>query len=90
MAKTEITKAAPKSVVMENKDDIDAAIDGLSQFCHSFCMNCAETEKQGNLVFRCRECPFEMSETGVCSIKVFLSEYGTPEQIDAATAMGSL
>lgn len=78
------------SYPIENKDDVNAAIDGLSQFCHNFCMNCAETEAKNDLVFRCKECPFEEKGTGVCFVKVFLNEYGTPEQIDKSTSMGSL
>lgn len=73
-----------------NKDNIGAAIDGISQFCHSYCMNCEETEKQNDLVFRCKECPFVEQESKICRVKVFLNKYGTPEQIDKATAMGSL
>lgn len=72
-----------------NKDDINSAIEGLAQFCHSFCMNCEETEKQNDLVFRCKECLFER-EDEKCSVKVFLNKYGTPEQIDKSTCMGSL
>ena len=40
-----------KGFIIENKDDINSAIEGLGQFCHSFCMNCEETEKQNDLVF---------------------------------------
>lgn len=76
-------------IIRENKDDINAAVDGLAQFCHSYCMNAAETEKKRDLVFRCNECPFFM-EDGTCKVKVFLNEHGTPEQIDRATCMGSL
>ena len=79
-----------KFAVKGNKDDVDTAIDGLSQFCHSFCMNCAETEAKNDLVFRCAECPFDDKKTHKCSVKVFLHRYGTAEQIDNATAMGSL
>ena len=79
-----------KNFTIENKDDINSAIDGLGQFCHSFCMNCEETEKTNDLVFRCEECPFEDKETRKCRVKIFLNKYGTPEQIDRATCMGSL
>ena len=79
-----------KNFTIENKDDINSAIDGLGQFCHSFCMNCEETEKTNDLVFRCKECPFEDKETRKCRVKIFLNKYGTPEQIDRATCMGSL
>lgn len=73
-----------------NKDDINSAIGGLGRFCHSFCMNCEETEKANDLVFRCKECPFKDKETGKCRVKIFLNKYGTPEQIDKSTCMGSL
>ena len=73
----------------QNKDDLNGAVDGLAKFCHSFCMNCEETEKQNDLVFRCKECPFER-EDKKCSVKVFLNKYATKEQIDKSTAMGSL
>ena len=79
-----------KEFTIGNKDDINSAIEGLGQFCHSFCMNCVETEKTNDLVFRCEECPFEEQNTGVCYVKVFLNKYGTPEQIDKSTCMGSL
>ena len=74
-----------KNFTIENKDDINSAIDGLGQFCHSFCMNCEETEKTNDLVFRCKECPFEDKETRKCRVKIFLNKYGTPEQIDKST-----
>lgn len=76
--------------IRNNKDDINAAIDGLSQFCHSFCMNCEKTETQNDLVFRCDECPFANKETQECSVKVFLHKYGTKEQINNSTSMGEL
>lgn len=79
-----------KFEIGNNKDDINAAIDGLSQFCHSFCMNCEKTKLQNDLVFRCKECPFENKETNECSVKTFLYKYGTKEQIDNSTAMGAL
>ena len=79
-----------KGFTTGNKDDIDSAIEGLAQFCHSFCMNCEKTENTDDLVFRCKECPFEDEGTGKCRVKVFLNKYGTPEQIDKSTCMGSL
>lgn len=72
-----------------NKDDMNAAIEGISMFCHSYCMNCAETEKKNDLVFRCRECPFS-EEDHTCKVKIFLNKYATQEQRDKATCMGSL
>ena len=69
-----------------NKDDVKSAVDGLAQFCHAWCMNCEETEKQHDLVFRCEECPFSR-EDGYCSVKKFVNQYGTEEQKRTACAM---
>ena len=79
-----------ENFTIRNKDDVNSAIEGLGQFCHSFCMNCAETERTNDLVFRCKECTFEDKDTGKCRVKIFLNKYGTPEQIDKSTCMGSL
>ena len=69
MTKTDIEKN-------RNKDDLNAAIEGLTQFRHSFCMNVTECKKQDDLVFRCEECPFEGGDRR-CAVKVFLNKYGT-------------
>lgn len=53
-----------------NKDDIHAAIDALNAFTKNWCMNCEETEKTEDLVFRCDECIFH-KENKHCLIKVF-------------------
>lgn len=84
-------RADPKMehYTLENADNLNAAIDGLAQFCHNFCKNCAETERTDDLVFRCPECDFERPDKK-CSVKIFLHHYGTPEQIDRSTSMGSL
>ncbi len=70
-----------------NKDDVKSAVDGLSVFCHSWCMNCEETEKTGDLVFRCGECPFEVKETSTCLIKFFIKKHGTEKQKNYASCM---
>jgi hypothetical protein len=36
-------------------------------------MNCTETEKQNDLVFRCSECPFQIGEK--CTVKEFKSKF---------------
>ena len=60
----------------QNKDDLNGAIDGLAKFCHSFCMNCEETEKQGDLIFRCDECEFQqILSDGICLVKTFAYEH---------------
>jgi hypothetical protein len=69
-----------------HKDDIQSAVDGLAQFCHSWCMNVAETVKQKDLVFRCGECPFSL-ENGYCSVKIFVNKHGTEEQKRTAFSM---
>mgnify|MGYP003299691992 CR=1 FL=1 len=69
-----------------NKDDIRSAVDGLAQFCHSWCMNVAETEKQNDLVFRCPECPFT-DEKGYCKVKEFVNKHGSEEQKSTAFSM---
>lgn len=69
-----------------NKDDVKNAVDGLAQFCHSWCMNCEKTEKQHDLVFRCEECPFK-TEGGYCSVKMFVNQHGTDEQKRTAFSM---
>lgn len=59
---------------MQNKDDITEAVHGLDIFTKNWCMNCDETEKQKNLIFRCKECNFRQ-ELGICLIKEFAYEH---------------
>lgn len=54
-----------------NSDDLLKAVQGLNQFCKNWCMNCAETTRTNDLVFRCGECPFQNPENGECQIKKF-------------------
>lgn len=75
---------------INNKDDLNGAIAGLSQFCHNWCMNVEQTELKDDLVFRCDSCEFEEKETGKCFVKMFLCEHATKDQRDKATSMGSL
>lgn len=53
-----------------NADNLEKAIAGLDQFTKNWCMNCEETEKTDDLVFRCKECCFETTD-GHCLVKVF-------------------
>lgn len=71
-----------------NADNLDAAIDGLSQFMHNWCMDCKATE-DGELTFRCKSCEFE-GENGTCKIKVFLNAHTDAERASNCTSMGSL
>lgn len=52
---------------------LDASLSGLQKFTDNWCMDVEETEKQNDLVFRCKECPFE--DFGYCRIKLFGKEH---------------
>lgn len=52
-----------------NKDDITEAVHGLDVFMKNWCMNCEETSKKNEPIFRCLECPFNTSPD--CTIKKF-------------------
>lgn len=55
-----------------NKDDVTEAIHGLDIFMKNWCMNCEETKKSNEPIFRCLECGFNITpETGDCAIKKF-------------------
>lgn len=77
------------SYTLGNKDDLNAAIDGLGQFCHNWCMDVGRTESEDDLVFRCSECEFGR-EDGKCYVKMFLIKHATYEQINKSTSMGCL
>ena len=55
---------------MSNSDNITEAVHGLDIFTKNWCMDCAETDKQNDLVFKGKECEFE-TEKGECLIKMF-------------------
>lgn len=63
-----------------NQDNPFVAVDGLIQFRHNWCMNVTETEKQNDLVFRCKECHFNDQVHGGCLIKIFIKKHGSQEQ----------
>lgn len=56
-----------------NSDNITEAIRGLDIFTKNWCINCEETEKQNDMVFRCDECIF--SDDMFCLIKQFASQH---------------
>ena len=63
-----------KSFTAGNSDNITRAVKRLDQFTKNWCMNCAETDKQNDLVFKCKECEFE-TEKGECLIKMFANRH---------------
>lgn len=71
-----------------NEDNLDAAIDGLGQFMHNWCMDCKATEA-GELTFRCKSCEFE-GEGGKCAVKIFLYAHADEKRASDCTSMGSL
>lgn len=71
----------------DNKDDIMAAIDGLSIFTHNFCMNCKETEKANDLIFNCENCNFASGRD--CLVKCFAYDH-LPEGKELPSYFGSM
>lgn len=63
-----------KKMGKKNKDDITEAIRGLDIFTKNYCMNCAETKKQGKFVFNCDYCEFVVEDV-ICLIKVFANNH---------------
>ena len=57
-----------------NADNITEAVHGLDIFTKNWCMNCEETEKQEDLIFRCKECEFETCD-GKCLVKMFANKH---------------
>ena len=57
-----------------NADNTTVAVHGLDIFTKNWCMNCEETEKQGDLIFRCGECEFQQTD-GKCLVKTFFYEH---------------
>lgn len=74
-------------VPTDNADSLDLAITALGIFRLSYCLNVEETDKTGNLVFRCSECEFENRKTRICSLKKFLGKYATEEQKERFSLM---
>jgi ribosomal protein L44E len=72
-----------------NKDDIERAVFGLDTFTKNWCMNCKETEKQNDLVFRCKECEFQ-AEDEKCLVKMFAHRHKHNYPMGNLGSMGSL
>ena len=72
---------------MENTDDITKAVGGLDTFTKNWCMNCEETEKQHDLIFRCNECEFE-SPDGKCMIKICVNHHTSGYPLNDFGSMG--
>lgn len=73
---------------MRNNDNITEAIHGLDIFTKNWCMNCAETDKTNDLVFRCKECDFS-ADKGICLIKKFATNHESNYNMDDFGSMGS-
>ena len=76
-----------KCYTQGNADNIDKAVEGLDIFTKNWCMNCAETEKINDLVFRCKECDFA-EESGSCRIKGFVNKHKSNYPLDDFGSMG--
>lgn len=72
-----------------NKDDLTSAVHGLDIFTKNWCMNCAETNKTNDLVFRCKQCEFS-TETGGCLVKTFVNNHEHNYSMDNFGSMGTL
>ncbi len=72
-----------------NEDNITEAIRGLDIFTKNWCMNCEETEKQHELIFRCYECCFKSDGDG-CAIKKFAYKHDSSYPMRKFGAMGQL
>lgn len=60
-------------------DKKNAAIEALILFRHLFCVDEEKTDAEGELCFRCSDCPME-DEDGKCAAKILAREHGTEEQ----------
>ena len=71
-----------------NEDNIDKAVQGLDQFTKNWCMNVEETNKQDDLIFRCKECEFS-SDNGICRVKSFANNHKHNYDLSNFGSMGS-
>lgn len=71
-----------------NEDNLTEAVRGLDIFTKNWCMNCAETDKQNDLVFRCGECDFGDGE--YCAVKKFANNHKHNYPMADFGSMGSL
>jgi hypothetical protein len=77
------------SYTVGNSDDITKAVEGLDTFTKNWCMNCAETDRQNALVFRCKECEFH-DVNKYCIVKRFANNHDHDYPMDGFGSMGSL
>lgn len=71
-----------------NSDNTTEAVHGLDIFTKNWCMNCEETEKQEDLVFRCNECEFKTVD-GKCLVKMFANKHKHEYPLKDFGSMGS-
>ena len=67
--------------IAENKDNITKAVAGLDTFTKNWCMNCKETSRQNEPVFRCSQCEFQQKD-GKCLVHVFASTHKSHFKMD--------
>lgn len=72
-----------------NKDNTTEAVHGLDIFTKNWCMNCAETEKENDLVFRCGKCEFS-ARNGACLVKEFANNHDHAYPMSGFGSMGQL
>ena len=53
-------------------NDLHKAVELLDQFTKTFCI---DAEVADDLVFRCKDCPFEDHESGKCAVKIFKQRF---------------
>ena len=78
-----------KSFTAGNSDNITRAVKRLDQFTKNWCMNCEETEQQGDLIFRCDECEFKQTD-GKCLVKIFTHKHKHNYPLSDFGSMGEL
>lgn len=71
-----------------NSDNATEAVHGLDIFTKNWCMNCEETEKQEDLVFRCNECEFNAAD-GKCLVKMFANRHEHEYSLKDFGSMGN-
>lgn len=71
-----------------SKDDVTEAVRGLDIFTKNWCKNCAETDKQNDLIFRCSKCEFRNSNEE-CLVKIFANSKTHNYDMSNFGSMGS-
>ena len=67
-------KHIEKTVKRNDHDKLIAAINALQTFTANSCLDVEDTEKQGEPVFRCKECEFKYGD--LCILKTFCTKRG--------------